>query len=199
MDPQAASSQSAVPDNERKGNDKACNSLIEVPHTFHLFSDEIVTFSTATAGLTLGTFLAIGPVHNSRDRSQDRNIEANVKNSSLKTCHYKTGYYHSRKYHIYHIIYNDQVSVTYEVLKHTLVSRTFYQNNFVHGSCFLCLVAVFRYIFPRITTQGVENFKYRQTSYISRIKSQNLNFSRLVLQMSLHNPLKPGVKSRMKM
>ena len=40
---------------------------------------------------------------------------------------------------------------------------------------------------------------YHQTSNISRIKSQNLNVSRLVLQLSLPNPLKPGVKSRMKM
>ena len=40
---------------------------------------------------------------------------------------------------------------------------------------------------------------YRKTSSISRTKSQNLNASRLVLQLSLHNPLKPGVKSSMKM
>ena len=40
---------------------------------------------------------------------------------------------------------------------------------------------------------------YRQTSQISRTKSQNLNLSRLVLRLSLPNPLKPGVKSRMKM
>ena len=40
---------------------------------------------------------------------------------------------------------------------------------------------------------------YRQTSNIRRIKSQNLNISRLVLPLSLSNPLKPGVKSRMKM
>ena len=40
---------------------------------------------------------------------------------------------------------------------------------------------------------------YRQTSNISGTRSQNLNNSRLVLQLSLHNPLKPGVKSRMKM
>ena len=32
-----------------------------------------------------------------------------------------------------------------------------------------------------------------------RTKSQNLDVSRLVLQLSLSNPLKPGVKSRMKM
>ena len=37
------------------------------------------------------------------------------------------------------------------------------------------------------------------TSNISRTKSQNLNVSDLVLMLSLSNPLKPGVKSRMKM
>ena len=40
---------------------------------------------------------------------------------------------------------------------------------------------------------------YRKTSSISRIKSQNLNVSRLLLQWPLPNPLKPGVKLRMKM
>ena len=39
---------------------------------------------------------------------------------------------------------------------------------------------------------------YRQTSDISRTKSKNINVSRLVMQLSLPNPLKPGVKSRMK-
>ena len=34
---------------------------------------------------------------------------------------------------------------------------------------------------------------------MSRTKSQNLYVSNLVLQLSLLNPLKPGVKSRMKM
>ena len=38
-----------------------------------------------------------------------------------------------------------------------------------------------------------------QTYNISYTKSQNLNVSRPVLQLSLPNPLKPGVKSRMKM
>ena len=36
-------------------------------------------------------------------------------------------------------------------------------------------------------------------SNISCTKSQNLNVSRLILQLSLLNPLKPDVKSRMKM
>ena len=41
--------------------------------------------------------------------------------------------------------------------------------------------------------------EYRQTSNIRHTKSLNLNVSRLVLQLSLPNPLKPHVKLRMKM
>ena len=40
---------------------------------------------------------------------------------------------------------------------------------------------------------------YRQTCNISHTKSENLDISRLVLQLVLPNPLKSGVKSRMKM
>ena len=40
---------------------------------------------------------------------------------------------------------------------------------------------------------------YRQTSNISRTKYKILIVSRLVLKLSLPNPRKPGVKSRMKM
>ena len=40
---------------------------------------------------------------------------------------------------------------------------------------------------------------YRKISNIRRTKSPNLNVSSLVLQLSLHNPMQPGVKSRMKM
>ena len=40
---------------------------------------------------------------------------------------------------------------------------------------------------------------YREISNISHTKSQNLNDYCPVLQLSLPNPLKPGVKSRMKM
>ena len=39
---------------------------------------------------------------------------------------------------------------------------------------------------------------YHQTSNIGSTEIQNLNVSRLVLQLSLPSPLKPGVKSRMK-
>ena len=37
-------------------------------------------------------------------------------------------------------------------------------------------------------------FHYRKISKIRRTKSQNLNDSRLVLHLSLHNLLKPDVK-----
>ena len=40
---------------------------------------------------------------------------------------------------------------------------------------------------------------YRKTSSISRTKFQNLNVSCIILQLSSLNPLKPGVKLRMKM
>ena len=38
-------------------------------------------------------------------------------------------------------------------------------------------------------------YMHHQASNISRTESQNLNVSRLVLMLSLPNPLKPGVKS----
>ena len=44
----------------------------------------------------------------------------------------------------------------------------------------------------------IENL-YRQVSNISGTKSQHLKDSRTVLLLSLPNPLKPAVKSRMKM
>ena len=40
---------------------------------------------------------------------------------------------------------------------------------------------------------------YRKTFSISRTKSQNLNVSCILLQLSSLNPLKPGVKLGMKM
>ena len=43
------------------------------------------------------------------------------------------------------------------------------------------------------------NNTYRKRSNISRTKSTNVIVSRLVLQWSLLNPMKPGGKSRMKM
>ena len=40
---------------------------------------------------------------------------------------------------------------------------------------------------------------YRQISNMRLTKSPNLNVAHLVLQLSLPNPFKPGIKSRMKM
>ena len=40
---------------------------------------------------------------------------------------------------------------------------------------------------------------YRKTPSISRTKFENLNLSCILLQLSSLNPLKPGVKLRMKM
>ena len=42
-------------------------------------------------------------------------------------------------------------------------------------------------------------FIYRKTSNIRRTKSPNLDVARLVVQLPSPNPMKPGVKWRMKM
>ena len=41
--------------------------------------------------------------------------------------------------------------------------------------------------------------RYRKVSNIRRTKTENLNASRLILLLSLPNPLKPGIELRMKM
>ena len=54
----------------------------------------------------------------------------------------------------------------------------------------------------RLTLMGLKHmihWKYRKISNIRRTKSPNLNVSRLALQLSLLNSMKPCVKSRMKM
>ena len=45
----------------------------------------------------------------------------------------------------------------------------------------------------------VQESTYCKISNIRRTQNQNLNVSRLIMQLPLPNPLKPGVKSRMKM
>ena len=62
---------------------------------------------------------------------------------------------------------------------------------------------------PKLNTDGIDrifqfqrprvNMIYRQVSNIRRTKSQHLKDSRSVLRLSLPNPLKPDVKSGMKM
>ena len=64
-----------------------------------------------------------------------------------------------------------------------MTSRAVYPIEFAHGFVVLCYAVAI----------------YRQTSNIRRIEFQSLDVPRLVLQLSLPNPLKPGSKSRMKM
>ena len=62
---------------------------------------------------------------------------------------------------------------------------------FAYSRTFLIWPMVHR-LSPSITD------RYRKISNISHTKSQSLNDSHLVLQSFLPNPLRPGVKSRMK-
>ena len=55
------------------------------------------------------------------------------------------------------------------------------------------------YLFYEVNTCHGSSLDYRKVSNIRRTKYQNLNDSRLVLQLSVPNPLKPSVKSIMKM
>ena len=50
-----------------------------------------------------------------------------------------------------------------------------------------------------VITYAYPNLSYHKISNISETKSQNLSVSRLGLQLSLHDALKPSVKWRMKM
>ena len=68
------------------------------------------------------------------------------------------------------------------------------------ASCNALQAIVAEYRFPWATNACAAARAYhRNISNISRTKSQNLNDSRLVLQLPLPNPLKSGFKSRMKM
>ena len=60
------------------------------------------------------------------------------------------------------------------------------------------LFARFECIIDQVSGR-ILHYKYRQVSNIRRTKSQHLKDSRTVLQLSLQNPLKPDVESRMKM
>ena len=58
---------------------------------------------------------------------------------------------------------------------------------------------VFQSLLPSLSSALLFGIDYRKIHNISHTKSPNLNVSRLVLQLPLPNPMKPGVKSRMKM
>ena len=62
-------------------------------------------------------------------------------------------------------------------------------------SLFMVIIAIIRIIVSACWL----NKDYRQVSNIRRTKSQHLKDSRTVLRLPLPNPLKPDVKSRMKM
>ena len=64
--------------------------------------------------------------------------------------------------------------------------------------CICVNLVYFKYINPS-SQMNISNFIYRQVSNIRRTKFQHLKDSRTVLRLSLPNPLKPDVKSRMKM
>ena len=88
-------------------------------------------------------------------------------------------------------------------------SRAFPNLSLIHGSSWTCLIKAE----PRCSNAREEGLyddffpgdcdilpsMYRKISNIRRTKSQNFNDSHLVLKSPLPNPLKPGVKSRMKM
>ena len=71
--------------------------------------------------------------------------------------------------------------------------------NQLWGSRGIHLMAISQEMFKTSITEMYLKITYRKVSNIRRTKSQNLNDSHLVLKSSLPNPLKPGVKSRMKM
>ena len=78
-------------------------------------------------------------------------------------------------------LYSESCSFRYYTLYNNVVnSQTSPACTGSHGTILLC-----RY--------------YRKTSCISRTKFQNLNVSCILMQLSSLNPLKPGVKLRMKM
>ena len=63
----------------------------------------------------------------------------------------------------------------------------------------LCCDLVSHIVQSYVPHAPYDEMYYRKTSSISRNKSQNWNVSCILLQLSSLNPLKPGVKLRMKM
>ena len=62
--------------------------------------------------------------------------------------------------------------------------------------CVICLDGVHYIIISWGQTSQAD---YRKISHIRRTQNQNINDYRLIMQLPLPNPLKPGVQSRMKM
>ena len=66
--------------------------------------------------------------------------------------------------------------------------------NFNHG-----LIKTIVEIRAWVSNHIQQKMMYRKISNIRRTESPNLDVSRLVVELSSPNPMKPGVKSRMKM
>ena len=81
----------------------------------------------------------------------------------------------------------------------TVITKQLGENNFHLTPTLRRLESIVQPDRGQCTLWSEQNGTYRQISYIRRTKSQNLNDSRLVLQLPLPNPLKPGVKPSMKM
>ena len=74
------------------------------------------------------------------------------------------------------------------------------QSMCIHQNFFLIYISDFNHMLLLMVVYLMLSFKsYRKTSSIIRTKSQNLNVSCILLQLSSLNPLKLGVKLRMKM
>ena len=92
-----------------------------------------------------------------------------------------------------------KMTKTFFIIAHGLQSRC-YSEPMGHHVLILYqgLTADLWFTWKQMTCHATPK-SYRQVSNISRTKSQHLKDSRTVLRLSLPNPLKPDVKSRMKM
>ena len=63
----------------------------------------------------------------------------------------------------------------------------------------ICSVTTYFFLASQSSPGNLNFIHHNKISNISHTKYHNLNVSHLILQLSLPNPLKPGVKSRMKM
>ena len=78
-------------------------------------------------------------------------------------------------------------------------AKWFFQLNTLENVCSQFVQASLSYIFPFYLSIFFISYIPRKISNIRCTKSKKLNVSRLVLQLSMPNSLRPGVKSRMKM
>ena len=96
------------------------------------------------------------------------------------------------KYHVYHAIMQGGTNRRrYTESEETVIFHVSCQINPLTADQLFDMIMMIVYFLTKIP--------YRHIYHISRTKSQTLNVSYLVLKLSLSNPLKPGMKLRMKM